>query len=147
MDRLKAAAALGRENPVYFEFLRFGMVGIIGFAIDTGLLYSALFWGWGLYWGRVFSFLCAASACWVLNRRFTFRYNGPARHHHQWAKFISVSLIGGSVNYSVYALLVYMSPYFAAYPFLGIAAGALSGMTLNFLLSRQMVFGDRVSSA
>ncbi len=143
MDRLKSAAAQTRENPFYFEFLKFGMVGTFGFAVDTGLLHTALLWGWGLYWGRAFSFLCGATTCWALNRRFTFRYNGPARRHHQWAKFISVATIGGSVNFSVYALLVYMSSYFAAYPILGIAAGSLAGMTLNYMLSRQMVFGDR----
>lgn len=138
--------AFARAHPVYFEFFKFGLVGCVGLTVDVGLLYTALFWGWGLYWGRAFSFLCAATTTWALNRRFTFRYDGPARRHHQWAKFVSVVMVGGAVNYSVYALLVSVSALIADYPFLGIAAGAVSGVLFNFILSREIVFGDRIGS-
>ena len=48
--------------------------------------------------------------------------------------------------YGVYAVLVSFSAFVAEYPFLGVAAGALSGMTFNFLLSRNVVFQDPVNN-
>jgi putative flippase GtrA len=44
------------------------------------------------------------------------------------------------LNYSVYALLVAVSRTVFAHPVLGVAAGSLAGLTLNFLVSRHFVF-------
>ena len=55
--------------------------------------------------------------------------------------FLLVNLSGFALNYGTYALLVANVPAVAAYPVLGVAAGALVGMVGNFLLSRRYVFG------
>jgi putative flippase GtrA len=47
----------------------------------------------------------------------------------------------------VYALLISVFTLIADYPILGIAAGALSGMMFNFLLSRHVVFWDRIKTS
>jgi putative flippase GtrA len=123
------------------EFLRFGVVGTVGFVVDTAVLYGALALGAGLYGGRALSYLTAATATWLLNRAWTFRGRGAGQKaHRQWALFVVVNLGGFVLNYGTYALLVAFVPVVAAHPVLGVAAGSLAGMFSNFVLSRQLVF-------
>ena len=122
------------------QFLRFGVVGTGGFVVDTTLLYLALWADAGLYAGRVFSYLGAASFTFLLNRAWTFR--GAPRTHagRQWALFLLVNLIGFALNYGTYALLVALVPVVAANPVLAVAAGSIAGLGGNFLASRRFVF-------
>ncbi|WP_338662752.1 GtrA family protein [Pararoseomonas sp. SCSIO 73927] len=126
------------------QFLRFGVVGTIGFLVDTAVLYAALGAGLGLYAGRALSYVAAASGNWALNRAWTFReagrVTGRAALGRQWALFLAVNLVGFAVNYGTYALLVANLPVAAAHPVLAVAAGSLAGMGGNFLLSRRFVF-------
>jgi putative flippase GtrA len=122
------------------EMLRFGVVGTLGFVIDTATLYAALGLGAGLYLGRVLSYITAASANWALNRAWTFRQASRTGRRKQWALFLLVNLLGFAVNYGTYTLLVSTWPVAAAHPVIGVAAGSLAGMAGNFLLSRRFVF-------
>ena len=128
---------------VLMEFLRFGVVGTIGFVVDTAVLYAGLALGLGLYGGRVVSYLVAATTTWALNRAWTFRGRGDGPVHQQWALFLLVNLIGFAMNYGTYAALIAFVPLVAANPVLGVAAGAIAGMFGNFVLSRQLVFRAR----
>jgi len=127
------------------EMLRFGVVGTLGFVIDTATLYAALWLGAGLYFGRVLSYLTAASANWALNRAWTFRQASRAGRRRQWALFLLVNLLGFAVNYGTYTLLVSHWSLAAAHPVIGVAAGSLAGMAGNFLLSRRFVFRPEVA--
>ena len=122
------------------EFLRFGVVGTIGFMVDTAVLYAGLALGLGLYGGRALSYLVAASTTWALNRIWTFRGRGSGPAHRQWVLFLVVNLIGFAMNYGTYAALISWVPIASAYPVLGVAAGAIAGMAGNFVLSRRLVF-------
>lgn len=125
------------------QFLRFGVVGVIGFVVDTAVLYAGLALGAGLYLGRAVSYVAAATTTWALNRAWTFRGRGAgAPVHRQWLLFVVVNLGGFVLNYGTYALLVTFVPTVAAHPVLGVAAGAIAGMFANFALSRQIVFRD-----
>jgi putative flippase GtrA len=44
------------------------------------------------------------------------------------------------VNYGTYAVLVAGSSFVHRYPVLGVAAGSLAGLSVNFVASRQLVF-------
>ena len=141
-DRL--AGRLGEaRSAMLIDFLRFGVVGTIGFVTDTLALYAGLAIGLGLYWGRAFSYLVAVTTTWALNRAWTFRGRGDGPIARQWALFAVLNLIGFGCNYGTYAALVAFVPVVATYPVLGVAAGSLAGMTGNFLLSRRYVFGRR----
>jgi putative flippase GtrA len=125
------------------EFLRFGVVGTIGFVVDTAVLYAGLALGLGLYGGRAVSYLVAATTNWALNRLWTFRGRGDGPAHRQWALFLVVNLVGFAMNYGTYAALIALVPVVAAHPVLGVAAGAIAGMFGNFVLSRRLVFRAR----
>ncbi len=122
------------------EMLRFGVVGTIGFLVDTATLYAALALGAGLYGGRVLSYLTAATANWALNRVWTFRQAERGNRRRQWAMFLLVNLFGFAINYGTYTALVSAWSLAAAHPVIGVAAGSLAGMAGNFLLSRRFVF-------
>lgn len=132
---------LGAERAaVAQEFLRFGVVGTIGFLVDSGVLYGMIWLGAGLYLGRAVSYVAAATATWALNRAWTFRGRGGGPVHRQWALFVAVNLVGFALNYGTYAVLVATVPVVVAHPVLGVAAGSVAGMFTNFALSRRVVF-------
>lgn len=134
-------ARLGPERrDGLLQFLRFGVVGTVGFLVDTAVLYAGLALGLGLYSGRAVSYVAAATTTWALNRAWTFRDSGRAPAARQWALFLLVNLIGFACNYGTYAALIAFVPLVAAHPVLGVAAGALAGMVGNFWLSRRFVF-------
>ena len=122
------------------QLLSFGLIGVIGFVVDAGVLYAALACGLGLYLGRLVSYLVAVSATWVLNRRYTFVARPGVSRIREWTKFVVSQLLGASINLGVYALLVRTSPMVAQHPVIGVGAGSLSGLLVNFSVARAYVF-------
>ncbi len=120
--------------------LAFGAVGTVGFLVDTAVLY--LLRGLlGLYAARLVSFLCAASVTWFLNRHLTFaERRSPYAPSTEMAFYILLMVVGGVVNYGIYAWLVSSSPAVAQAPVLGVAAGSLAGMAVNLTTSRFLLF-------
>ncbi|MFL1460985.1 GtrA family protein [Roseococcus sp. DSY-14] len=121
------------------QFLRFGVVGGVGFVVDAAVLLAAMALGLDKYSGRLLSYLAAVSTTFALNRAWTFRdrRSGEGGLAAQWARFAALNLVGFAANYGTYALLV---AFTATHPVLGVAAGALAGMGFNFALSRRYVF-------
>jgi putative flippase GtrA len=122
------------------QFLRFGVVGTVGFFIDTSTVYS-LRSTIGLYAAGIAGYLTAATGNWVLNRIWTFRDSpdsGPA--WRQWLLFLAANFVGFVLNRGTYVVLIAFSLLCDTYPVLAIAAGSIAGMFVNFALSRR-VFG------
>jgi putative flippase GtrA len=123
------------------QFLRFGVVGTVGFVVDSAVLLGMMAAGLGPYGGRVISYLVAASTTFALNRAWTFRgARRDAPVAAQWGRFVLLNLAGFAANYGTYAALVAGVPLVAAQPVLGVAAGSIAGMFINFGLSRRFVF-------
>jgi putative flippase GtrA len=124
------------------ELLRFAVVGVIGYGVDVAALYVARdALGLGLYLGRVFSFLVAATATWYLNARFTFRVERLGIG--QWARFLAANSAGALVNYGVYAMLIAAGGPAREHPAIAVGCGSLAGLAINFLSSRRFVFARR----
>ncbi len=86
--------SLRRQHPVFalvarvgipLDFLRFGVVGALGFCWDTATVY-ALRHAVGLYAAGTAGFIVAATANWALNRAWTFRHRAHEPAHTQWAE-------------------------------------------------------------
>jgi len=123
------------------EFFRFGVVGVVGFVVDSVVLTVAIALGLGPWLGRALSYLLGASTTFTLNRAWTYRSAPRDAVGRRWAIFLAVNLIGFACNYGAYAALITSVPLVAANPVLGVAAGSLAGMVGNFFLSRRFVFG------
>lgn len=123
------------------SIVRFGIVGVIGFLVDAGTLHALVQWAHqGLYAGRVGSYLAAATTTWALNRTFTFAGKASANLFAEWARFLVANLGGGAVNYATYALLVGTVSLVSEHPVIGVGAGSLAGLVLNFAASKRFVF-------
>lgn len=123
------------------QALRFGVVGTIGFVVDTATVYGLHFLlGLDLYSAGAAAYVVAATATWALNRAWTFRGASRARPARQWALFLGVQLLGFALNRGTYAALVTFLPLAAAHPVIAVAAGSIAGMGVNFLTARLIVF-------
>lgn len=123
------------------QFLLFCIGGVIGFVVDAGvlrLLISAF--AANAYIARVFSFLCAATATWLFNRHQTFR--GVRRYGllGEWARYLAAMTGGFVVNYGTYALLYTFVELVRTYPELGVAAGSVAGLVVNYASSRWWIY-------
>jgi putative flippase GtrA len=121
------------------QFLRFGVVGGMGFVVDTTVVYLLLD-GVGVYWAGALAYPVAATFNWAVNRIWTFRGQGTGSAAAQWRRFLAVNLLGFALNRGTYFVLVTISPFIAAHPVFAVAAGAIAGMAVNFDLSRRLVF-------
>ena len=136
---LRAHASEARIR-LLVQFGMFGMVGLIGFAIDTATVY-ALRHAVGLYVAGAAAYFTAATGTWFCNRIWTFRHVASAESWHmQWRRFLAANMAGFVINRGVYALLVTFVAVAARQPVIAVFAGAVAGMALNFNLSRKMVF-------
>ncbi|MDB5413078.1 MAG: GtrA family protein [Rubritepida sp.] len=140
----KSATARRQKRPMQKmipQFLRFGVVGTVGFLVDAAVLTALLWAGFGPYGGRVVSYLAAASTTFALNRAWTFRTaSRDAPVAAQWGRFVALNMVGFVANYGTYAALIAGNAVVARYPVVGVAAGSFAGMFINFGLSRRYVF-------
>ncbi len=113
----------------------------MGYGVDVAALYVAIYGlGAGLYWGRAFSYFCASSSTWYLNRLITFADVRSDQFGAEWLKFVLLNGVGGGVNYITYAIYLHFDSSSAAAPAVAVALGSLSGLGVNYILSRKLVF-------
>src|SRR5262249_52372520 len=123
------------------QFLKFGMIGFLGFFVDYVLFHLALDWlGFGHYGSAFFSFPFAATLRWAGNRFFTFRGKHEGSAHAQWMRFLTASACSLVLNRGTFSLLTATVPLVYTYPILGLMAGTGAGMFLNFFFAKKLVF-------
>jgi putative flippase GtrA len=146
LTRLDRGVVLLSRLGISENFIRFGIVGTLGFCWDTSTVY-ALRPFVNLYIAGTCGFLVAATANWAINRLWTYRHHQHSAPHVQWARFITANAIGFVFNRGVYFALI--SKYFIStaktdifytQPVLAIAAGSISGLCFNYFLSKRFVF-------
>ncbi len=131
------------KNMMRSSFFRFALVGAGGFVVDAGVL-LALLEVLGPYWGRLVSFAAAVTATWALNRSFTFsRATRAYSLAGEFSRYVSAMLLGGAVNYAVYAAMIYLFEPVRAWPVVGVGAGSIAGLLVNFTLARSWIFKER----
>ena len=125
------------------QIFLFAVAGVIGLVVDVAVLY-ALVGVMGPFYGRAMSFFAAVLATWGVNRSLAFRgYHSGLSRKSEFAAYFTLMLAGGAVNYAVYSGLVVGVDLVRRYLFLGVAAGSLAGMAVNFLTSRYLLFRRR----
>jgi putative flippase GtrA len=122
------------------EFIHFGLVGALGFVVDTAVLYL-LRGSIGLIYSRPFSFLAAVFSTWLLNRNITFRERTSRLPLHQeFSRYLLLMLAGGAVNVGLYTWLILHYESVRFHPFIGVGVGGLAGMGVNLAASRVLLF-------
>lgn len=128
------------------RFAFFCVGGGLAFLVDAGVLHLLVGPG-GLdpYLARLCSFMSAVTTTWLFNRSFTFspgRVRGWALLH-EWARYVPSQLGGFAVNYAVYAAMVWSLVLVRQWPVLGVAAGSVAGLLVNYVLAQRYVFIER----
>jgi putative flippase GtrA len=122
-------------------FLRFGLVGTVGFLVDGGLLQALVgLAGWGVIHARVLSFPVAVFATWLLNRHFTFDQANNGAASRSFARYVAVSLGGASVNFTIYTVLVLSVAPMAALPIVPLAIASIVALAFNYFGSKHFAF-------
>ncbi|PLC55494.1 polysaccharide synthesis protein GtrA [Pollutimonas nitritireducens] len=122
------------------EFLFFAIAGVCGFVVDTAVLY-ALTKALGPFYARGVSFVAAVLATWLINRAYAFRKRRSAlTRRREFLFYLVLMLAGGAVNYGVYSWLVLSYPLVQQHLIIGVAAGSVAGMLINFMVSRFLLY-------
>lgn len=130
------------------QILRFGMSGVVGYLVDSLVLYAAMALGMGFLRGRLVSFVCAVIVTFFLNRRYTFaeQLQQAAARVPLWREFsayLAAMALGGLLNLATYWLVLMLIPHFPALFALAVGAGSLVGMVANFASAKWLVFAPR----
>ena len=124
----------------------FGTVGVVGFAIDGGIL-TVLnqHFEWNVYLSRACSFLGATVATWILNRIFVFKHREEIGRDagREYGRYVSVQIAGALINLGVFYILIDFIPEFRDLPIVPLAIGAIFGMAINYTGAQFWVFVKR----
>lgn len=124
----------------FIQLFLFAVAGVIGFVVDTAVLYVLAPY-MGPFYARIVSFLAAVLTTWLVNRALAFRNRSSAlSKKSEFARYLILMLAGGLINYGVYSGLIVYSPLVRQYLVLGVAAGSLAGMVVNYLSSRFLIY-------
>jgi putative flippase GtrA len=122
------------------KVLSFGLVGVVGFAIDAGVV-TLLIGAVGPFGARLVSFPLAVLTTFLLNSRLTFAHRGttPAQTG-TFLRYFGSMLAGGGINWAVYGTLMGMAADRGLTPAFAVALGSLAGMAANLFLADRFVF-------
>jgi putative flippase GtrA len=124
----------------YQQFVRFSLVGVAGFAVDAGVLYLALYIGFGYFAGRAISFILAVLTTWLINRQFTFVNRPDISITTEISRYFIAMSLGGLVNYLAYSIIIMACRDLPFFPLIGVAVGSIAGLFFNFLSAKMWVF-------
>jgi putative flippase GtrA len=135
--RLYQRLTLGQQ-----QFLKFGMVGGVGFVVDAGTFFILTnYLGGGLVSSRfVSSLVFGMTATFLLNNFLTFRGQGSGSLLSRYLRFATANIIGNLLNIGTHAVLVENLALFHRIPLLGVGAGTFVGLIFNFVGSKYFVF-------
>ncbi len=127
-----------RKNLLLQQVWRFGIVGVIGYIVNAGIV-ELLAPNWGPLYAQILAFPIAASMTWWFNRHFTF---GASERtiHREWLQYLLANSLGWVVNNGAYVWIIFNSVLAYQHPSLAVAAGSLAGMIFNFTMSKWLVF-------
>jgi len=139
-----AGAAQGLWGKVDPAFLRYGVVGATGFAVDAVILHLMVK-GLGLNYlaGRLVSFSVAVLVTWLLNRTWTFRTSGAGGKLKEAAVYVGVQAAGGAANIGVYTLAIVLVPVLKDWLIIPLGLGSAAGLCLTFLGAKHLAFRNR----
>jgi putative flippase GtrA len=139
----------GRLTTGQQQFIKFGMVGGVGFVVDAGTYFILTHYlGGGLISSRVVSSLVfGMSATFLLNNFVTFRGQGSGSIFRRYIKFATANIIGNLLNLGTHAVLVENVALVHRIPLLGVVAGTFIGLIFNFIGSKYFAFRQAEPSA
>jgi putative flippase GtrA len=136
-NRLYNRLPLGQQ-----QFLKFSLVGGVGFVVDAGSYFVLTHYlGGGLVSSRfVSSLVLGMTTTFLLNNFMTFRGHGSGSIFGRYLKFAAANIIGNLLNVGTHAALVESLALFHRIPLLGVVVGTIVGLIFNFTGSKYFAF-------
>jgi putative flippase GtrA len=131
------AVALRREAGL---FLKFGLVGVLGFAVDAIVLEAAVRLGLPPAGARVVSVLVAMHATFLVNGLLVFGGFRRERLARQWIAYLAANALGAACNYGLFVALVWSGLPLLSERIVALAAGSALGWGINFAGTRLVAF-------
>lgn len=123
------------------QLLHFSIAGGLGFLIDAGLTQVLVqFAGMDPFLARAVAVSLTIVFTFAYNRAITFAGHGVDGRWRQFARYLAGNSAGLIVNYAIYAACLALWPWLRVWPAIAVAAGAMAGMSVNFIAARYLVF-------
>ena len=122
------------------EMVFFSFVGIAGFIVDAGIVFSFTGSGANAIWAQAVAFSVAVTVTWLLNRKFTFAQHASHNWQRELMHYVAANSVGAVVTNAVYMYLILNISVFSRNPVSAVAVGAMAGLFFNFTASRVFVF-------
>ncbi|WP_072679786.1 GtrA family protein [Arcobacter sp. LA11] len=125
------------------QFIKFGVVGTIGFIVDaTILVYLINSLSFEIPFARIISFIIAVFVTWTLNRNFTFTKNRNFEKRKEYIYYLSIQTIGALLNYIIFILLVYFDEFFKNNIIISLAIASVLAMFFNFFMIKRKIYNN-----
>jgi putative flippase GtrA len=101
-------------KKLFFQFSKFATIGLINTALDfsiyTSLTRFFIFWNDHKVLTTSLAFFIANLNSYIFNKYWTFQDQGK-KHHIQYTKFLTISLIGLGLTDLIFSLLLHLGLY------------------------------------
>lgn len=119
----------------------FWLIGLVGFAVDAGILYFLrIAFETDLFVARLISLSTAMTVSWYLNRTVTFSGASNRSLVSEWLYYLSVNSVGAGINYFLFMSLAMSHAYLEEYLMIPLAIASGIAAVVNFLLSKFLIF-------
>lgn len=124
-----------------FEFLRFAVVGIMGFITDISSFYILMnMFDFVVFDARAIAFIIAVMVTWLGNSLVTFKNIKKERKSIQLLKYVMVALSAGAINLFIFNSVI----LWGIKTEIAFVSGVLTGMIVNYLGVKFGVFKSPV---
>jgi putative flippase GtrA len=150
-SRIQAQPVIGRFLPALNgHFIRFCVVGGLGFLVDFTVLHGVVHLGMDAVAGRWISVAAGMTATWLANRAWTFRHLAQAPQRSiikEMLTYYAVQSVGAAANITVYTAMLLGMPALRSMLLLPMVAGTVVGLVINYLGSKHIVFRRRAGAS
>ena len=107
-------------------FLRFCVVGVVGFIVDAGVLAVAVYvFSVNAIPARALSFSCAVVVTWWLNRSWAFEVRSNSSLVQELMTYVAVQGLGLFANFATYTSLVLYAPHPISEPLVSLMVASI----------------------
>ena len=148
-EGLRAHPVFGRFLPALDgHFVRFCVVGLLGFVVDFTVLKVVVKLGVSPIGGRGLSFPVAVMVTWLANRAWTFQEQARQQSLlRELSTYFAVQSAGFAANFLVYTSMVAGIPALHGRLLPPMVAGTAAGLIINFLGAKHIVFRRRARAS
>ena len=129
------------QPPTKAQFIKFAISGVIGFIVELCITISLVIYILlNPILAKLISFPIAVLTTWAINRNFAFRQHSTVSLPKELLRYFQTTTAGAITNNSIYIGILFLLGEAPELIALATAAGAISGMLVNYFGAKNYVF-------